>query len=64
MLPLESKDLLLVRVWHRDRAHRMALHDRSWLFMTTLMGQSCVASVAQALPYCCFVGVFPLSLPA
>jgi hypothetical protein len=41
MVKLESKDLLLPWVYHRDRAHPMALHARSQLFMATLMGKSC-----------------------
>jgi hypothetical protein len=46
----ESKDLLLVRVWHRDRVISLiALHARSQLFMVTLTSKSCLALVAQAL---------------
>jgi hypothetical protein len=40
MLKLESKDILLVRVWHRDKAHPEALHASSQLFMATLTGKS------------------------
>jgi hypothetical protein len=42
MLKFESKDPLLARVWHRDRAPPFqALHTWSQLFMVTLMDQSC-----------------------
>jgi hypothetical protein len=41
MLKLESKDSLLAQVWHSIELIHEALHARSWLFMTTLMDQSC-----------------------
>jgi hypothetical protein len=37
----KGKDSLLARVWHRiGLILFQPLHARSWLFMTTLMGQS------------------------
>jgi hypothetical protein len=45
----ESKDVLLVWVWHNDRAYPTSLHVRSQLFMVMLMGKSCQTLVTQAL---------------
>jgi hypothetical protein len=57
-IKLESKDQLLAWVWH---SIKLLLFQPCMLgvsyFMATLMGQSCWALVAQALPWCCFVGV-------
>jgi hypothetical protein len=57
-LKLESKDQLLAWVWH---SIELLLFQSCMLgisyFMTTLMGQSCWALVAQALPWYCFAGV-------
>jgi hypothetical protein len=49
MLKLESKDILLLWVWHSDRASLQALHIQSQLFMPMLTCQSYLAIVAQAL---------------
>jgi hypothetical protein len=48
-LKLESKDILLLWVWHSDRASLQALHIQSQLFMPMLTCQSYLAIVAQAL---------------
>jgi hypothetical protein len=57
-LKLESKDQLLAWVWH---SIKFLLFQPCMLgisyFMTTLMGQSSWALVAQALPWYCFAGV-------
>jgi hypothetical protein len=41
MLKRESKDSLLVWVWYSIGLSHEALHAKSRLFMTTLMGKSC-----------------------
>jgi hypothetical protein len=63
MVKLECKDPLLAQVWHSiELISHEALHTRSRLFMTMLTGKSYRALVVQTLPYCCFAGVFSLSL--
>jgi hypothetical protein len=41
MLKLVNKDLLLVRVWHRDELTPLSLAYEESLFMTTLTSKSC-----------------------